>query len=191
MQVLHDALMRLADLLIAGFSLVALLPLFTLVGIMIRLESRGGVFFRQERVGRHLRLFRIYKFRSMVADAPEKGQFYTTEGDPRITRVGAFLRRTSLDELPQLLNVLKGEMSLVGPRPNVPAQREQYTEEQWVVRAMVRPGITGLAQIRSRHHGTMEIRTANDLEWVEQRNLTLYIAAILKTALVILKDKSY
>ena len=137
---------RTFDFLASSLGLCLLSPLFLLVAIAIRLESPGPVFFRQDRVGKDGENFLIYKFRSMVANASEIGPLITTAGDARITRVGRFLRRTKLDELPQLLNVWRGEMSLVGPRPEVPTYVALYNERQREVLS-VRPGITDPASI--------------------------------------------
>ena len=137
---------RTFDFLASSLGLCLLSPLFLLVAIAIRLESPGPVFFRQDRVGKDGENFLIYKFRSMVANASEIGPLITTAGDARITRVGRFLRRTKLDELPQLLNVWRGEMSLVGPRPEVPTYVALYDERQREVLS-IRPGITDPASI--------------------------------------------
>lgn len=133
---------RLLDIVLAGAGLIALAPFLLLVALAILLESGRPVFFRQQRVGRHGRLFRIHKFRSMVADAPQRGPALTVGDDPRITRVGRWLRRTRLDELPQLIDVLAGHMSLVGPRPEVPQYVAQYPAALRERALSVRPGIT-------------------------------------------------
>ena len=142
---------RILDFLTALFGLVIGFPVFCLIGIAIAIESRGSVLYSQERCGLNGRPFRMYKFRSMVADAERhSGPVWCSESDPRVTRVGAFLRKTHLDELPQLFNVIRGEMSVVGPRPERPAMVEVLTRilpsyhERWTVL----PGITGLAQVR-------------------------------------------
>ena len=137
---------RTFDFLASSLGLCLLSPLFLVVAIAIRIDSPGPVFFRQDRVGKDGENFLIYKFRSMVANASEIGPLITTAGDARITRVGRFLRRTKLDELPQLLNVWRGEMSLVGPRPEVPTYVALYNERQREVLS-VRPGITDPASI--------------------------------------------
>ena len=137
---------RTADILLAGAGLALLWPLMLLVAIAIRLDSRGPALFRQERVGRFLRPFRIYKFRTMALGADRIGPGITARGDRRVTRVGAFLRATKLDELPQLLNVLWGDMSLVGPRPELPRYVQRYRDDfREILHA--RPGITDLASI--------------------------------------------
>ena len=115
----------------------------------------------------------MFKFRSMVRDAAAIGPFNTAAGDPRITRVGRFIRRTSLDELPQLLNVLAGDMSLVGPRPDVPVHRSLYSDADWAERCSVRPGITGLAQALLRSEGTEDQRRELDLRYVREQSLWL------------------
>jgi len=129
--------------------MLCLSPLFVAVAFSIKLDSPGPVFFRQERIGRRFRSFRIYKFRTMVEDAPRRGSAITFGEDPRITRVGRILRKTKVDELPQLINVLRGDMSIVGPRPEVPAyvNRFRYQYERIL---QVRPGITDPASIRFR-----------------------------------------
>jgi len=133
---------RLFDLVVAGPALVLLAPLLLAVALWIRLDSPGPALFRQERVGRHGRVFRIHKFRSMRLDAPSTGPALTAHADPRITRVGRMLRRHRLDELPQLIDVLAGDMSLVGPRPEVPRYVAQYPEAMRERVLSVRPGIT-------------------------------------------------
>ena len=142
---------RFLDVVTALAGLTLGFPVLVLIGIAIVLESRGSVLYSQERVGRSGRTFRMYKFRSMIVDAErDSGPVWSTETDPRVTRVGFLLRRTHLDELPQLLNVLRGEMSIVGPRPERPAMVERLTrlvpryQDRWAVL----PGITGLAQVR-------------------------------------------
>jgi lipopolysaccharide/colanic/teichoic acid biosynthesis glycosyltransferase len=164
---------RAMDLALSALALLLLSPLLLGVALAVALESGRPVLFRQHRVGRDERLFGLYKFRSMVKDAASIGPYHTAADDPRITRVGRFIRRTSLDELPQLLNVLKGEMSLVGPRPDVPAQRSLYSEADWRLRCSVRPGITGLAQALLRSAATPEQRLDLDLRYVRERSLWL------------------
>ncbi len=162
-------LKRTVDVVGASTMLLVLWPVLAVCAIAVATTSPGGALFRQERVGRGGQPFTIFKFRSMRSDAPNTGPHFTAAGDPRITRVGRFLRRTSLDELPQLLNVLRGDMSLVGPRPNVFRQREEYTQAEWDARNAVRPGITGLAQATLRSAATPEQRTALDLHYATER----------------------
>jgi lipopolysaccharide/colanic/teichoic acid biosynthesis glycosyltransferase len=159
---------RLFDLLLATLALVLLAPLLVCTALAVWLEDGRPVLFRQIRVGQGARQFGMYKFRSMVKDAAARGPHFTASGDPRITRVGRYIRRTSLDELPQLFNVLAGDMSLVGPRPDVPAQRADYTPADWEARCRVRPGLTGLAQARLRSEATPARRLALDLDYARQ-----------------------
>ena len=164
---------RLLDLLLSLIALALLSPLLIAAAVAVKLGSPGPIFFKQIRVGRHTRTFGMYKFRTMVANAASIGPYFTNSGDPRITPAGRWLRKTSVDELPQLLNVLLGQMSLVGPRPDVPAQKPLYTPQQWQRRHQVRPGITGLAQAKIRSEGTPEQRTALDLQYVAEHSLWL------------------
>jgi len=146
--------MRLLDLVVSLVGLITLSPLFLLVTVLIKLDSHGPVFYRPHRVGKDGQLFRLYKFRTMVADADRYGPGITTAGDRRVTLVGRFLRCTKIDELPQLINVFRGAMSLVGPRPEDPQYVKYYTCEQCQVLS-VKPGITSLASIRYRHEEQM------------------------------------
>ena len=161
------------DIVLAMAALLALAPLLLGAALAIALETGLPVLFRQTRVGLNGREFGMYKFRSMVKNAAQEGPYFTTDNDPRITRVGRFVRRTSIDELPQLINVLKGEMSLVGPRPDVPAQRSLYTPVDWAQRCSVRPGITGLAQALYRSDSTEVQRLDADLRYTRDASLWL------------------
>lgn len=161
------------DIVLAMAALLALAPLLLGAALAIALETGLPVLFRQTRVGLNGREFGMYKFRSMVKNAAQVGPYFTTDNDPRITRVGRFVRRTSIDELPQLINVLKGEMSLVGPRPDVPAQRSLYSAEDWAQRCSVRPGITGLAQALYRSDSTEVQRLDADLRYTRDASLWL------------------
>lgn len=164
-------LKRVFDLCAAGVALLLCSPVLLGAALAILIDSGRPVLFRQERVGLGTRPFRLYKFRSMVVDAARIGPYSTAQNDPRITRVGAILRRTSIDELPQLFNVLRGDMSLVGPRPDVPAQRANYTAEQWALRHRVRPGLTGLAQALYRSSATASQRLDADLDYASNPGL--------------------
>jgi lipopolysaccharide/colanic/teichoic acid biosynthesis glycosyltransferase len=164
---------RMFDIVLSLAALILASPVLLAAAIAIAAESGRPVLFRQLRVGLDGREFWMYKFRSMVKNAAAIGPYHTAAGDARITRVGAVLRRTSVDELPQLLNVLNGDMSLVGPRPDVPAQRALYTEQDWVQRCTVRPGITGLAQALLRSEATPEQRLALDLRYAHEHSLWL------------------
>ena len=179
-------MIRIADIVLGGFLALVALPLLVVSCFLIVLDSEGWPVFRQVRVGKDGKKFVIYKLRTMIADAPRVGSFATKKGDKRITRVGRFLRATSIDELPQLLNVMRGDMSFVGPRPDVPAQKRLYSEREFMVRHSVRPGITGLAQIRGRSGSTHEIRLKDDCEWVEKRSFNLYLKILIMTGYNIL-----
>jgi len=140
---------RLFDIISSCIVLLLLLPLFMVIAIFTKLDSKGPVFFKQKRMGRNFRPFMLFKFRSMVMNAPEKGPAITIGGDPRITKIGRFLRKTKLDELPQLINVLNGDMSIVGPRPEVEKYVEMFKDDYKVI-LQVKPGITDYATIEFR-----------------------------------------
>jgi len=172
---------RLLDMLLSLAALALLSPVFVATAALIALESGRPVLFRQARLGLAGREFRMFKFRSMVKDAASIGPWHTASDDPRITRVGRFIRRTSIDELPQLLNVVMGDMSLVGPRPDVPAQRLLYSDADWALRCSVRPGITGLSQALLRSDATPEQRLALDLRYAREHSLWLDLKIVAWT----------
>lgn len=172
---------RIFDISVAALVLFLVSPLLLLIVLAIKLSSPGPVFYSQQRVGFKGRPFKLLKFRSMVPDADKIGPYYTDRYDQRITRCGRWLRKTSLDELPQLINVLKGEMSLVGPRPDVLAQQDLYSAEEWQRRHQVLPGITGLAQATLRSSATMEKRKELDFCYVSHQNFWLDLKIILLT----------
>ncbi|MBD0280740.1 MAG: sugar transferase [Thermoleophilaceae bacterium] len=173
---------RALDLVLASVLLVVTAPLMAAAAIAIRLESRGPVVYRQRRVGKDGRPFELWKLRTMVPGAESMGAgIYVLEGDPRITRVGRLLRRFSLDELPNLINVLKGDMAMVGPRPTVQQQVDRYTERQRR-RLEVKPGITGWAQINGRTSLPWPERIELDVWYVEHRSLRLDLEILVRTA---------
>ena len=177
---------RALDLVVAGVALLAGLPLLALAAIAIRLESPGHPIYRQRRVGLAGRPFELYKLRTMVAGAEGMGAgLAVDEGDARITRVGSFLRRTSIDELPNLVNVLRGEMSVIGPRPTVQVQVDRYTERQRG-RLSVRPGITGWAQVNGRASLPWHERIELDLWYVEHATLRLDLRILARTVRMVL-----
>jgi lipopolysaccharide/colanic/teichoic acid biosynthesis glycosyltransferase len=159
---------RCLDILVSSVGLVALAPLFACIALAIRLDSPGPVLFRQVRTGRDCRNFRIIKFRSMAISADHVGRSLTVAGDPRVTRVGAFLRASKLDELPQLFNVLFGQMSLVGPRPEVPDLFDYYTPEQQAEFFKLRPGVTDYASLLLRNESALLARAADPLVFYRQ-----------------------
>jgi lipopolysaccharide/colanic/teichoic acid biosynthesis glycosyltransferase len=173
---------RALDLALAGLASLVAGPLVALACVAIRLESRGHPIYRQRRVGRYGEPFDIYKLRTMVRGAEFTGAgLAIQEGDDRITRVGALLRRTSLDELPNLWNVLRGDMSIIGPRPTVQVQVDQYTERQRQ-RLEVKPGITGWAQVHGRASLPWSERIELDIYYVEHRSLRLDLEILARTA---------
>jgi lipopolysaccharide/colanic/teichoic acid biosynthesis glycosyltransferase len=172
---------RALDLLVATLGLALAAPVLALAAILIKLESRGPVFYRQRRVGRGGAPFELWKLRTMVPGAETMGAgIYVVEGDTRITRTGRLLRRLSLDELPNLVNVLRGEMAIVGPRPTVQEQVDRYTERQRR-RLEVLPGITGWAQINGRTSLPWPERIELDVWYVEHRSLRLDLRILART----------
>lgn len=182
---------RLFDIVLSSLFLMLLLPLLLMLSIAVKFDSSGPVFFRHVRIGQYSKPFGMFKFRSMVHNAENLGGYSTARDDPRITRFGRVIRMSSLDELPQLLNVLLGDMSLVGPRPDVPAQREGYTEHEWYVRHQVRPGITGLAQATVRSEAAPGERKALDLKYVANASLWLDFKILLMTVRQVIRRGSY
>jgi lipopolysaccharide/colanic/teichoic acid biosynthesis glycosyltransferase len=173
---------RALDLIVAALALALLSPLLALAAVLIRLESRGPVLYRQLRVGRGGEPFELWKLRTMVPGAESMGAgIYVVQGDPRITRIGRHLRRFSLDELPNLVNVIRGEMAIVGPRPTIQAQVDRYTERQ-LRRLDVKPGITGWAQVNGRTSLPWPERIELDVWYVEHRSLWLDLRILAKTA---------
>jgi lipopolysaccharide/colanic/teichoic acid biosynthesis glycosyltransferase len=177
---------RAIDVLLAGAALVLASPILLVAAAAIALESRGGALYRQRRVGRDGAEFNVLKLRTMVAGAEHMGAgLWVDAGDARITRVGALLRRTSLDELPNLWNVLRGEMSLIGPRPTVPEQVAVYSERQ-LGRLAIRPGITGWAQVNGRAALPWGQRIELDLYYIEHRSLALDLRIVARTVPMLL-----
>ncbi len=173
---------RLLDITVAAVALVVCSPLLLVAAVTIRLESSGGVIYRHERVGRYGVAFELWKLRTMVSGAESMGAgLYIEPGDARITRVGARLRRFSLDELPNLVNVLRGEMSIVGPRPTVAVQVDRYTPRQRR-RLEVKPGITGWAQVNGRASISWPDRIELDVWYVDHRSLWLDLKILVRTA---------
>jgi len=180
---------RAFDIALAGTALVLASPLLALAALAIRLESRGGVIYRQRRVGKDGHEFDVLKLRTMVAGAEHIGAgLAVNQGDARITRVGRLLRRTSLDELPNLVNVLKGDMAIIGPRPTVPIQVEQYTERQRG-RLAVKPGITGWAQVNGRASLPWSERIELDLWYIEHRSWRLDLTILWRSAQLVVRGE--
>jgi lipopolysaccharide/colanic/teichoic acid biosynthesis glycosyltransferase len=182
------ALKRLFDILISWLAVIALSPVMLLTALAIVLDSRGGALFRQQRAGREGRLFDIYKFRTMVPNAENKGPLLAVRGDPRVTRFGKFLRRWSLDELPQLLNIIKGEMSVVGPRPELPQIVAGYTAFQRRALA-VRPGLTGFPQVMGRDDLPIETKLRLDVYYASRHTFCFDLWIIARTVAVVLTGR--
>ena len=183
---------RLIDILVSSVALLLFLPLIIVIIILIRMESKGPVLFEQERVGEDGRIFLLYKFRSMAKDAEKyTGPVMAKSDDKRITKLGRILRKTRFDEIPQLVNVLKGDMSLVGPRPERPFFVERFKREipGYVQRLQVRPGVTGLAQVHSTYDISPRSKLRYDLLYVRKHSLFLDLEIILRTIWVILRRK--
>lgn len=178
MKKVYTVFKRFMDIVLSIIGLIIISPILLIVSLAIKIDSKGPVIFKQERIGKDGKVFKIYKFRSMVVGAEKMGTgVYSKKGDSRVTRVGKFIRMTSIDELPQLVNILKGEMSFIGPRPVLtyhPWKYEEYTPEQ-LKRFEVRPGVTGLAQIHGRKQVEWEKRIKYDVEYVEKLSLWLDI----------------
>src|SRR5699024_5220689 len=174
MKAIQNRIKRIFDLFVSIVAIYITAPFILLISVVIKLTSSGPVFFKQERLGKDGKVFKIIKFRTMVNNDEKIGSgIKTYVDDPRITKIGSFIRKTSLDELPQLFNVLKGEMSIVGPRPPVPyhpRKYEEYNEEQ-IKRFTVKPGITGQAQVSGRNKLTWDERIEYDVKYVERFNI--------------------
>lgn len=189
---MYKAFKRFSDIVISLFALILLSPLMLFTALAIKLDSKGPVIFKQERLGYKAKVFHIYKFRSMCENAEQMGTGqYSFAGDMRVTKVGKFIRATSIDELPQLINVLKGEMSLVGFRPPLtyhPWDISEYTDEQ--LRMFdVRPGITGWAQVNGRKHTEWHERIRLNVYYVDHISLFLDIKILLMTVFSVLKNE--
>lgn len=181
---------RLVDIFVSILGLLLLCPVMLCIALLIKLTSKGPVFFCQDRLGKGAKIFKLYKFRTMVPGAISMGAGLSVGADDsRITAVGALLRKVSLDELPQLFNVLKGDISLVGPRPTVPQHLEYYGEFEWR-RLEMRPGITGLAMVRGRASIRWSQRIRYDVEYVDKFSLWLDLKILLETVWVVLRRKN-
>lgn len=190
---------RIIDIFGSLVGLILLLPVFILVALAIKIEDpKGSIFFSQNRCGKNNKLFQMYKFRSMVSNAEElleelmeqnemDGPVFKIKEDPRITKVGKFIRKTSIDELPQLFNVLKGDMTIVGPRPAIPSEVKEYNEYQRQ-RLLVKPGLTCIWQVSGRNSIGFDEWIEMDLEYIEKRNLWIDAKLIFKTVGVLFGD---
>lgn len=179
---------RVFDVLIAFFGLILSFPLLLLFCIAIKVESKGPIFYLQDRVGLNGEYFKIIKLRSMRFDAEIDGPQWAKVADPRVTNIGLFIRKTRIDEIPQLINVLRGEMSLVGPRPERPMFTVQFNEENpaFINRLTVKPGITGWAQINGGYDLSAEEKLKLDLHYIENRTFVLELFIIIKTFVIVI-----
>ena len=196
----YEVIKRLIDIVCSFLGVLVLSPLFIIIAIIIKTTSKGPVFFSQKRVGKNGKEFDMYKFRSMVVNAEElkeklatqnemSGPMFKMKDDPRVTKVGKFIRKTSIDELPQLWNVLKGDMSLVGPRPSLPKEVAQF--ENWMYKRLeVKPGLTCYWQVNGRNNIDFEDWMKLDIKYVNERSTWIDIKLIFKTIGVLFGDKN-
>lgn len=194
----YEFLKRSIDIICSLIGLMVLMPMLVIFAILIRIESKGSIFFSQDRVGKGGIVFKMYKFRSMVVNAEElkeklanenerTGPMFKIKNDPRITNVGRFIRKTSIDELPQLVNILKGEMSIVGPRPSLPDEVEEF--EEWMLKRLnVKPGLTCYWQVSGRNDIEFNEWMELDIKYVQERSIPIDVKLILKTFLVLFGD---
>ena len=195
----YEKIKRFFDICLSTAALVVLSPLLLVIAILIYLEDKGPVIYRQTRIGKDGRAFKLYKFRSMCVDADERlrdlqklnerdGPVFKIRDDPRVTKVGKFIRKTCIDELPQLVNIIKGDMSIVGPRPPLPNEVEQYNSYQ-KQRLLVVPGLTCYWQIQKGEETTFDEWVELDLKYIKERSILLDFRLILLTFKVILSGK--
>ena len=190
---------RMLDIIISIICFIILLPLMLVIAVLIKIDSSGPVIFKQKRAGIYGRPFKIYKFRTMVQDAESQFKLdidpkninnfvFQDKDDPRVTKLGCFLRKTSLDELPQLLNVIKGDMSLIGPRPEIYDIVDLYDDHQRR-RLDVKPGVTGLAQVKGRGELTLEQTIKHDLEYIDNLSIKMDLKLLFSTFNVVIRRK--
>lgn len=194
----YEFIKRAVDIICSLIGLIVLMPILVIVAILIRIESKGSIIFSQDRVGKYGVVFKMYKFRSMVVNAEDlkeklanenerTGPMFKMKNDPRITRIGSLIRKTSIDELPQLVNILKGEMSLVGPRPSLINEVNEF--EDWMLKRLnVKPGLTCYWQVSGRDDIEFNQWMKLDVKYVNERNILIDIKLILKTFLVLFGD---
>lgn len=191
---------RLIDIIASLLGILCLSPLMIIVAVLIKIDSKGLIIFSQERVGKNGQIFKMYKFRSMVANAEEmldrlkdknemSGPMFKIKEDPRITKIGKIIRKTSIDELPQLFNVLKGDMSLVGPRPNLPNEVAEFSPYHRK-KLLVKPGLTCYWQVMGRNEIGFEEWMELDIKYLKERDLWIDIKLIIKTFFVLFGDKN-
>ena len=193
----YDFVKRIADIILSALGMVFLSPVFLLIAVLIKAEDKGPVFFAQDRTGRNGKVFKMYKFRSMRVNAEKQrndllnqneadGPLFKIQKDPRITKIGGFIRKTSIDELPQFLNIFKGDMTIIGPRPFVTYEQEQFDEYQ-SQRLLVKPGLTCYWQTNGRSDCPFEKMIEYDLDYVRNRSFKVDIKLFFKTIKVVFK----
>lgn len=196
----YESIKRVSDIILSIIGLVFTMPILIIIAILIKIEDGGDILFKQIRIGKNGKKFNMYKFRSMRPDAEEikkqlmehnemSGPMFKIKNDPRITKIGRFIRKTSIDELPQLINIIKGDMSIVGPRPSLPNEVEAF--EPWMMeRLSVRPGLTCYWQVGGRNSIGFEDWMRLDIKYIEERNLWIDIKLIFKTFSVLVGDEN-
>lgn len=179
---------RVLDIIIGIVGLVISIPILIIFGIMIKKEDGGPIFYKQDRLGKDGKVIFIYKLRSMRVDAEKNGAVWAEKNDPRITKVGRFIRKTRIDEIPQFLNILKGEMSIIGPRPERPTLTMEFNEKipGFINRLVVKPGLTGYAQVNGGYDISPEDKIKDDLYYIKNRSVFLDLNILLKTVKVVL-----
>lgn len=188
---LYDFIKRVFDIVISTVALIALMIPMLVIAAVIRVDSKGNPIYVQTRLGKNQKPFKIYKFRSMIVDAEKNGMQWAENDDPRVTKFGHFLRKTRMDELPQLVNILKGDMSIVGPRPERPEFYDVF--DKYIVgfrqRMIVKPGLTGHAQVNGGYVLKPEEKIVYDIEYIKNRSLELDVKCILRTVKVIITNE--
>lgn len=185
---LFDLYQRVLDIIISLIGLIIGIPLMIIFGIFIKIEDKGPITYKQERLGKNGKVFYIYKLRSMRTDAEKFGAKWADKDDPRITKIGKFIRKTRIDELPQLFNILNGDMSIIGPRPERPSFTIQFNKEipGFINRLAVKPGLTGWAQVNGGYEITPEQKLKEDMYYIKNRSVSLDIKILLMTVKVVL-----
>ena len=186
--ILFDFYQRVLDIVLSVVGLLVGIPLMVIFGIIIKVEDNGPITYKQERLGKGGKKFYIYKLRSMRTDAEKFGAQWAEKDDPRITKVGKFIRKTRIDEIPQLFNILKGDMSIIGPRPERPSFTEEFNQEipGFINRLAVKPGLTGWAQVNGGYEITPEEKLKEDIFYIKNRSILLDLKILFKTVKVVL-----
>ena len=186
--ILFDIYQRVLDIVLSVIGILIGIPLMIVFGILIKVEDNGPITYKQERLGKGGKKFYIYKLRSMRTDAEKFGAQWAEKDDPRITKVGKFIRKTRIDEIPQLFNILKGDMSIIGPRPERPSFTEEFNQEipGFINRLAVKPGLTGWAQVNGGYEITPREKLIEDIYYIKNRSILLDLKILFKTVKVVL-----